>query len=240
MKTFLLGLTLLFCSANSYAALITYNDYTLDQSTNIVTGGGLEWLQWDVTAVMSINSALNDAADGIIGGVSYGTGWRLATNVEMAALFNAFIFGASFTWDADENTTQSISNNDGDVENLSTDPELQFYKLFGLTSPYDPIESCLSANPCQSTFAIFGEDADGDLRYNIAEVSDDYRFASGGTSRNGRVGLERDQINSTSADSQLGVALVRTVKTESVPEPSTISLFALSVLVLSLVRRRIS
>jgi len=43
-------------SEGAFAGLITYNGHTLDENTNIVTGGGLEWLQWTETKGQSVVS----------------------------------------------------------------------------------------------------------------------------------------------------------------------------------------
>ena len=74
MKTFIAS-CLLVTSMASQAAIISHYGYERDSASNIVTGGGLEWLKWDVTKGLSINAALAAySADG----------WMLASNSQMA------------------------------------------------------------------------------------------------------------------------------------------------------------
>ena len=239
MKKIIMGLSLLFTCSFANAALITYNNYTLDEDTNIVSGGGLQWLQWDVTVGMTINEALADIADGIINGINYGSGWQLASNVQMAALFNAFVLGASQPWDENENTGQQAVNYDGPgIEDVATDPELQMVALFGSTDP-DNIDTRGSDDPLDFTGALFGNDLDGDDLYNYAVVMDDYAI------KNVRAfqGTNYLLLDNYSADFRrsgnggLGVALVRApLPPTDVAEPGALALMALGLF--GLVMRR--
>ena len=65
----------------AYAGPIEFKGYSRENSSNVVTGGGLEWLQWTVTKGMTIDSALKQYT---------AQGWRLANNEQMATLFNTF------------------------------------------------------------------------------------------------------------------------------------------------------
>ena len=241
MKKIIMGLSLLFTCSFANAALITYNNYTLDEDTNIVSGGGLEWLQWDVTVGMTINEALADIADGIINGINYGSGWQLASNVQMAALFNAFVLGASQPWDENENTGQQAVNYDGPgIEDVATDPELQMVALFGSTDP-DNIATRGSDDPLDFTGALFGNDLDGDDLYNYAVVMDDYAIknvrAFQGTNYLLLDGYAADFRRSSSGASAIGVALVRAPQAPTdVAEPSALALMALGLF--GLVMRR--
>lgn len=205
-------------SFSASATLITYSSYSYDDNTNIVTGNGLEWLRWDETDGISINTAL-----------SLYSGWRLATNEEMAELFNAFVFGAAFVWDSDENTQQSQSNNDGFFEEPD-DPELVFISMFGNTYEECPWTSVI--NPCVSANALFGTDPDNDGLYNVAQVADDYWYTGDGYVSNGHAILRSDySFPNTTADLRnvvLGVALVR-----AVPEPQALLWFALGLWLLA-------
>lgn len=235
-----IALVMLTLAGKTYAALIEYNGYTLDESTNIVTGGGLEWLQWDVTVGMNINTALADIADGIIGGVDYGIGWSLASNVQMSSLFNAFDFGAPFIWDGDEQTVQSLNTgSDGAIEDITTDAELQFTAILGETESFAPE----SSNPVSISRALFGNDLDGDLLYNLALVTDD--FQSEGGIKNGGVQLLADNYEASFPDHRAdstGVALVRDVSpshpTRPVSEPSVLALFVIGLIGMMRLRRR--
>ena len=242
MKNILAGLSLLFTCSFANAGLITYNGYTLDEDTNIVTGGGLEWLQWDVTVNMTINEALADIADGIINGINYGTGWQLATNVQMAALFNTFGLGATEPWDTNENTGQWAENYDGPAtEDVNTDPELQMVSLFGSTDP-DNVDSRGSEDPADITGALFGNDSDGDDLFNYAIVIDDFavkyvRSFAGRTILSSD-GYSADYLRSASGASGIGIAFVRAPQASTdVAEPGIIALMLLGLFGLT-VRRK--
>lgn len=91
IKKVLMTSCLLIMSMASHAGLISHYGYERESGSNIVVGGGLEWLMWGVTAGMSASSALTIHA-----------GWRLATSAEMVSLFNTFQFGK------DDWVTQSV------------------------------------------------------------------------------------------------------------------------------------
>lgn len=240
LKQAVFVLMTLMVTGNSHAALIEYNGYTLDESTNIVSGGGIEWLQWDVTLGMNINTAVADIADGIVDGVDYGTGWSLATNVQMSSLFNAFGFGAPFAWDTNEQTGQSFnSGNDGAIEDIATDAELQFIAVFGETENFVPE----SNNPVSISRALFGNDLDADLLYNLAYVIDD-SFTEAGI-RNGGAQLLADNYEANFEShlaAMTGVALVRAVNpshpTRPISEPGMFAVFAIGLIGLMRLRKR--
>lgn len=234
------ALMVLTLASKTSAALINYNGYTLDEETNIVTDGTLEWLQWDVTRGMSIDTAIADIADGFIDGVEYGLGWTLASNIQMAGVFNVFGFGADFIWDSDEQTEQwsldPATNNDGVIEDIASDPELQFTALFGETENLSEIDN---PNPYSMSRAIFGNDLDGDSLYNRAEVLDDYSTEHGvGT---GAIWLRVDATESNFAWGAAGVALVRehgsTLPPTSANEPSVMVLLVFGLMGVIGIRR---
>lgn len=229
MKKILIGLGLLLSCGTAHAGLISYHGYTLDEDKNIVTGGGVEWLQWDLTIAKSINSTIADIADGTMNGIYYGTGWRLASNAEMAALFNAFVFGANFTWDSLETTSQTATTPFDVAEDISTDPELQFISLFGRTDPLSA--SANTSNPRRFSGALFGLDLNGDFNYNFVTVYDDYIQAVSGTqiANFARIGDDQD-FDGDSIVTNRGIALVRDIPV--VPEPRALALFAFALLVL--------
>lgn len=222
--------TLLLTSVSTQAALISHFGYERDSASNIVIGGGLEWLKWDVTEGMSISSALSSYAS---------QGWRLASNYEMASLFNRFSFGAT-DWSADEkvNKNASLPWNSGDE--FST--HAAFIRLFGSTAQW----SCLGAQEHCPTVedsmhistALFGDDANRNGYYNRADVGDDYLHYF----NNGRyttfdhwasMGADHYWLASMNMDS-VGVALVRThvPNNAAVPTPGTIGLLALGLVAL--------
>ena len=196
-----LALTLPLSAA---ASTVSYHGYTLDTDSNIVTGGGLEWLQWDQTAGQSISAALANYS---------GDGWRLATNTEMAALFNAFNFGSTF--DTNENTTQEVSLYDSAY---SFGVANEFIALFGDTYAgfnYD------YGDPLESSAALFGIDPNQDGYYNFAVVTDEYDLVSGQL-QPGRAAMYDDYRLATFSYSYLGVALVQVTQ---VPLPASGWLF---------------
>jgi hypothetical protein len=157
-------LLLLGLAHNANAGLISAG-YTLDAGSNIVTGGGLEWLQWDETKGHSIDSALSSYS---------GDGWRLASNIEVANLFNNAGFGG--VYGADETLSYTYSDHIPYGESGSYD---EFLDMFGL-SVYDYYCNlpCTSVTPpgISITGALFGADLNEDGYYNRASVIGDYEF----------------------------------------------------------------
>ncbi|WP_339806835.1 hypothetical protein [uncultured Marinobacter sp.] len=125
MRRVFLSLIACVLAGNAYSGLITHNNYTLDTDTNIVTGGGLEWLQWDETLGLSIDDVTDPNSQ-------YAqAGWSVVSDQQMAALFNEWAFGpAGYVWGTDETVTQGV------FEFGATLPEVltyQFTELFGAT-----------------------------------------------------------------------------------------------------------
>lgn len=222
---------IIIISQSSHSASISYYGYTLDTDTNIVTGGGLEWLQWDQTEGMSVDTALSTFGD---------NGWRLASNVEMANLFNAFSFGLSF--DSLENTSQSININWVESEDLPTN---HFLSLFGQTFNYN--EDCEldctlfdSVDTMITAQAAFGSDMDGDGFFNIARVTDDgWEFPNFGfpieNFTSGLASMSSDSRASDFSQDHSGVALVRV---SPVPVPAAAWLFGSALLGLANIKRK--
>lgn len=231
MKSVLLGLSLLLSCCFANAALITYNDYTLDEATNIVTGGGLEWLQWDETRGQSINSALTKYAS---------QGWGVASNVHMAGLFNAFGFGASTPWDDNENTSQTHMTLWNSGDDINSDPIEQFLTLFSISFLYGGDPS-LPSDPVDATGAFFGLDTDADGKTNVAELRSDYTVDDypDYTKVNGYARLLNDTQAGTFGPSEYyGIALVRAIApANEVSAPANALLMALGLFGL-VIRRR--
>mgnify|MGYP000309540620 CR=1 FL=1 len=110
-----------FTSTTTTAALITFGNYTLDEELNIVrdTARNIEWLQWDVTNGSSIDSAL---------AIYEPFGWKLASNLQMANLFDDF--GLNSTTDENDFsfTESPYSATDGDDTGYD-----HIIRLFGST-----------------------------------------------------------------------------------------------------------
>lgn len=206
-----LALVILSLSLTANAVTISYNGYSLNTTTNMVSGGGLQWLQWSQTAGQSIDTALNGYA---------ASGWRLATNLEMATLFNAFDFGYTFLDDELRSQYQHQSN---PLNSFSAENE--FLELFGSTY-YQGGGNDGQGDPLVYTFAFFGNDADGDGRYNLAYVRDEYLSATNQYAT-GWAQLYQDSWMTDYSYAEYGVALVRT---SPVPVPAAVWLFGSALL----------
>lgn len=220
-------LTLAFVFAASFgvqAGLIS--DYVLDETTNTITdtANGIEWLQWNQTTGMSINEAL---------AAFNSDGWQLATNSQMAELFNAFDLSyGEFIWTTEENLPQTYDGpTDGvAIEDWINDPELQFVSLFSDTAEAWPNEgTCGVADCLQMSAAYFGSDNDNDGQFKVARVYDDLQFNDGGGYQDlgslAEMSNDIIDINTDTAYSR-GVALVRVV---NVSEPQTLTIFCLGI-----------
>jgi hypothetical protein len=229
---------LLLTSLTANATLIAHSGYARDSASNIVTGGGLEWLKWDVTKGMSINSAL----------ATYTAhGWRLASNKEMAALFNTFLFGP-YVFTDDNETPQSTSSPWSLSEATNYN---KFIELFGTTSSTPLVCNAVQTTWCNAptdldvrSMAMFGTDANQNGRFQRAEVQDDYTYIYGDrllyTPQS--VALFQGESYTGGYTSQnAGVALVRTFDTApvAVPTPGSIGLLALGLVALGHRRRQV-
>jgi len=206
-----------FLSGIANAGIISYKNYTHDESTNFVIGNSLEWLQWDVTIGQSIDQALGGIATTYDGG-----GWRLASNVEMSSLFNTFDFGMTFT--PAESITQSHTLAYDSINELG--PHNTFIDMFGDT--YAAGGYFLdNGDPFRDSRAYYGSDADDDNHYNIANVSDDY-IERDFTKYGSKAELVFDDwFPSSRVYGRAGVALVR-----EIPAPSTFYIFTVGLLFL--------
>lgn len=164
-----------------------YDSFSLDTSTNIITGfvtpddntfsdvhnftastfllnnERIDWLRWDETKGMTVKEALDKYSE---------QGWRTSTSTEVAFLLNSFDFGIE--WDDDPSTDQSLKKKAG--------PELQqevlkFFSLFGATnSTIDNAvvgtASCSTAsNAVCETRALILDDTDGKESLNVFSIS---------------------------------------------------------------------
>ena len=230
LQTAVAGLMFSVCGFAN-ATLITHNGYTLDTDTKIVSNGVVEWLQWNQTTGMSINEALSAFS---------GEDWQLATNSQMAELFNAFDLSyGKFIWTNEENLSQTYDGpTDGiAIEDWINDRELKFVSLFADTAEAWPNEGTCGAADClQMSAAYFGSDNDNDGQYKVARVYDDLQFndGSGYQDLGSLAEMSNDiiDLNTDTAYSR-GVALVRVV---NVPEPQSLAIFALGIMGLSIRR----
>ncbi|GFD95558.1 hypothetical protein KUL156_10750 [Alteromonas sp. KUL156] len=105
IQSFQLALFTLLLSAsfNGTSAIIESRGYSLDTSTNIITGGGLEWLNWDETIGLS-ETEFNQSP--------LASSWRVASSREMYSLLNTF-FEPSQGIDENLSRGQSVSGDTG-------------------------------------------------------------------------------------------------------------------------------
>jgi hypothetical protein len=218
----------LVLSASANAAILSYGGYTHDTTTNIVTGNGLEWLQWDATLGWSINSIQSQL------GTLEGGGWSVASNAQMTQLFNAFDFGITF--DTDESTSQSVSTGYNHLAGSIADPDLAFISMFSETYQTGGYWYCHAGHCLKQSIAIYGQDLNNNGLYNLATVRDDYQDASTGRHIDGLARLSADYLNERDGDWSYGIALVREVS--PVPVPAVLWLFGSGLLGLIAIARR--
>jgi hypothetical protein len=236
----LVAASLLFTTCMTQASLIEYNGYSRADSSSIVSGGGLEWLKWDVTTGMSLTTAVDLYAAG---------GWRLASNANIISLFNAFKFKED-DWSDDEYTNQSTW---GPMPGPFADPMDKIVELFGRTdvgqgcpSTIDDRVLCYSELDPQSQInVIFDGDANNDKFYDTLHVLSPYSLIDSEADRiytvDGRASINRNRAISWLDQSGTGVALVRdigTVTPQPVSTPGSLSLLVLALVSIVSLRRR--
>jgi hypothetical protein len=205
------------------ATQITYNGYTLNPSTNIVTHtDGTEWLQWDETDDKSISGALSDYAS---------DGWVLAGNAQMGALF------ADFGWSVGTDENTSYSNYTDHTINVDDSSMDKFQELFGYTAFAEGGPFGVGVDAIMHSLVVYGDDADNDGFFNFAVVISD--SVVHGSPQPNHAELYRDSRNGNNmltADDhapEWGVALARVT---SVSEPASLAIFALGTIGLALRR----
>ncbi len=232
IKNIALVVALATASVSSQASTIQYAGYSRADNSNIVQGFGLQWLSWQSTNHQSIDSAL-----------ATHTGWRLASNQEMATLFNHFGFGG-ITWTVSED---EMLLNDGWTltEESSYD---YFLQLFGVTASGNNgpcVQSCFyQTDPDLSTAALFGSDANGNGKYNAVAIFSDatYKHPTKGDVRwDHEARWYGESFERSVAESGRGIALVRDATAspaQPVNAPATLGLVALAWVALRLSKKR--
>jgi len=251
LKKLFVAASLLVVSLSSQAGIVEFNGHSRDTSGscdvstgldcqyNIVTGAGLEWLKWDVTKGMSIVSALDVYAQ---------KGWALATSNQMAGLFNTFMFGKS-DWSGSSTTVQQQwlpwNQTEDSVHNI-------FFALFGITDNSPSIVCTAAPSVCSdwnTTYdpkhlarAYYGPHSPASGLYSLATISDDVTIKDPNSTLSSQwdhvAELYNDILSNSSSNPYYGVALVRSVPSQSVSLSGTFGLFALGLTALALRRRK--
>lgn len=215
------------------ATVISHHGYELNSDSNVVIGGGLEWLRWDQTFEYSIEIALQEYAS---------RGWMLASENQMVNLFNAFGFGADVPWIVDNDHQLSAHEPYANTDTTSAD---FFQALFGINFVQEGSGYGVGEDRLSGSWAFYGSDIDGDQRYNSAEVYSamtmrrntgfpQYEFFGPYLPQDAQAFLTPNSVNRFERGAN-SVALVRQITT--VPLPNTVwligsallSLFAASV-----------
>jgi len=199
-RSITLFLTFLVCNFST-ASVVSYYGYSLDTETNIVAGGGLEWLQWDETIGQNVEEALN----------SYSSdGWKLATYADMNNLIAEF-FGIFVNTASNDSGDDTDPNKDNGISLYWADTQraASFTLLFGDTN------TGVSAN----SHALFGDFKGWDITDTINGIYDDIDISSSWSSTGAiRVHLRSwDLAGASSSYYSTGVALVRPI---TVPLPT--------------------
>lgn len=236
---------LLVVSAPSLAMTVEFeypNWYGGQDGVPVVEQVGLEWLRWDITNGMSIDTAINTFEQ---------DGWRLASNIEMADLLNFWDFGTGFgTVSTPGNGSPTpFTGNENSTES-NWDPAThqglgRFEDMFGLTSYFCDKEDEFNYEyyGCQShASAFFGADDDGDGLYNLVDL----HYIGWPYNSYSTVSMFADEFESSDVNDTIGwswdstsngVALVRDISVTPVPIPAPLVLFASGLFGLGLLRR---
>lgn len=208
------------------ASLISHNGYTLSSSTDIVVGNGLEWLQWDVTAGESITSALD--SNGVFSGVDYGPNWTIATNNQMAELFQSFTFRSTTDDYFEANTSLPYTSDD-------TTPYDNFISLFGSTYHSSGGLLGVGIDAINNSIAIYGDDPNMNGLYKIANVGSDYTHFQEPylLKEDNFSALSQDFVYANTNINGIGVALVRKVS-----EPPTFLIVVLGLMGIGIYRQQ--
>jgi hypothetical protein len=203
----------LWVSNSATAALITHNGYTLNEDTNIVTGGGLDWLQWDETTGMTIENIINDHNF---------DGWSVATETQVFSMYsNLFKFlSPSLTLDyASENANKM----DTIIQLFgSTFQHSNHHPSYVYAGSLEYAQATYSTGTGYSGIGIYGE-----YTFTKSPIQIDPTSAYEEYGAHVTVGNDYNWHYNT-VDPASGVVLVKDVN--QVPEPSSLAIFALGII----------
>lgn len=233
----LFGATALIVSSLASAITITHNGYSHDTSTNVVVGGGLEWLRWDETIGASIGSFQAGELDGTIG-----SGWSLATGAQIAILYDKYF-------------NEDVSGTPGIVPdrriNGPDEVAYRFLQMWGVTDfLYDGYCSyfCGASPRARAFYSPGGLDDSASLPttfvqvdtwtksriYTLSDLEGDIDRAEVGTAAPGGYGGSYERY----AAHDYGLALVRSAPSAVVPAPPVAALLLAGLLGLGFAARR--
>jgi hypothetical protein len=205
LKQLVLGCALIV-SANASASIISSTDTHTTSDGSVVNLSGLDWLSWDSTTGQSRN-----AIESGYGGY-FTDGWRYATVAEYANLMTSvFDTYNGYSTDNADGAQWLYDNLYGHIESSSTN-NTQYFNYYG-----DADNECgTTAEGCYGHFRMYSG-VDGDISESISHgwiKPADF---------NGQHHIDKNHTNSYFAS-----ALVRTQV--SVPEPTSLAIFALGMI----------
>jgi hypothetical protein len=234
----LFGATALIVSSLASAITITHNGYSHDTSTNVVVGGGLEWLRWDETIGASIGSFQVGELDGTIG-----SGWSLATGAQIAILYDTY-------YNEDVSGAPGIAYDSLLIK--QNEDAYRFLQMWGVTDYlYDGYCSqfCGASPRARAFYSPGGLDDSAALptafvqlntmtksrgNYLLSDLDGSFYRAEVGTAAPGGYGGSYERY----AAHDYGLALVRSAPSAVVPAPPVAALLLAGLLGLGFAARR--
>jgi len=222
LTKFSITATLFFSSLCTQAALIEYNGYSRESSSNIVSGNNQEWLMWTETTGKTVNWFLHDNAAANL----RNAGWQLAGYAQMNQLFNNFQFSATKTFNSAINIQQDLLVLPWAT--TETSPVTQFIDLFGDTFKQAGLcyPTCNADDRLRESRAAFGDTQE---MFGYGLLVDDFTNVYGQHNVT-QVSLNTNLGQSGTTNNLLGLALYRpATATNTVPEPTTLFLLMIGI-----------